>query len=311
MNADAMIFATRPSALARWQTTYIIQQLQSVWPGLACEQQVITTQGDRILDVSLPEIGGKGLFTSELEGALSGYRVHAAVHSLKDLPTEDSPGLTLGAVPARADPRDVLVSPGGKDLGELPAGSVIGTSSNRRKAQLLAYRPDLKVEAIRGNIDTRIRKAMEGQYDAIVLAAAGVTRLGLDEHITEYLPVELMLPAPGQGALAVQCRVDDTQSLERLLAIENAETRLAVRAERAFLSALGGGCSLPVGALATVHGSGITLQGVVASLDGRQVMRLEVSGSDPLQLGRSLAAQALDQGARDYLYAGATGGNPA
>jgi hydroxymethylbilane synthase len=164
---------------------------------------------------------------------------------------------------------------------------------------------------MRGNIDTRIRKALSGQYDAIVLAAAGVTRLGLDEHITEYLPVEVMLPAPGQGALAVQCRADDTQSLDRLLLIEDAETRLAVRAERAFLSTLGGGCSLPVGALATVRESGITLQGVVASLDGRQVMRLEISGSDPLLLGRSLAAQALDQGARDYLYAGATGGSPA
>ena len=305
-----MIFATRPSALARWQTAHIIQQLQLRWPLLECEELVIKTEGDRVLDVSLPDIGGKGLFTSELEGALLGNRVHAAVHSLKDLPTEDSPGLTLAAIPVRADPRDVFVCPAGQNLEELPAGSVVGTSSNRRRAQLLAYRPDLHIEPMRGNIDTRIRKVLAAQCDAIVLAAAGVTRLGLEEYITHYLPVEIMLPAPGQGALAVQCRQDETETLGRLRILDHAETRLAVRAERAFLSALGGGCSLPVGALATVQDGEITIQGVIASLDGRQVLRLNSSGRDPLRLGQALAMDALQQGAQDFLFAGAAEEDP-
>ena len=306
-----LIFATRPSALARWQTTYIIGQLQEHWKDLAYDEQVITTQGDRVLDVSLPEIGGKGLFTWELESALLSGKLHAAVHSLKDLPTQDTPGLVIGAIPQRADPRDVLVSPAGKNLEDLPSGSVIGTSSNRRKAQLLAHRPDLQIVPMRGNIDTRLRKSMEGQYDAIVLAAAGLARLGLDGHITQYLPVEVMLPAPGQGALAVQCRADDHQTLQRLRVIDHRETRLAVQAERAFLSALGGGCSLPVAALANVQDDAINLLGLIASLDGKQVMQIAETGQDPLELGQSLASKALAMGAQDYLYAGASGGHQA
>ena len=302
-----LIFATRPSALARWQTAYIIRLLQEHWPDLECDEQVITTQGDRVLDVALPEIGGKGLFTWELENALLNGHLHAAVHSLKDLPTEDTRGLAIGAIPQRADARDVLVSPSGKSLDELPSGCLVGTSSNRRKAQLLAYRPDLQVVPMRGNIDTRIRKALDGQFEAIVLAAAGLTRLGLDQHITQYLPNEVMLPAPGQGALAVQCRADDGSTLERLSVIDHPETRLAVQAERAFLSALGGGCSLPVAAFASVQDGEIHLQGLVASMDGKQVMRLSETGSQPVQLGRSLADKALATGASDYLYAGALG----
>jgi hydroxymethylbilane synthase len=306
---DQLVFATRPSALARWQTSYIIQQLQEYWPDLGCAEQVITTQGDRVLDVSLPEIGGKGLFTWELESALLSGRVQAAVHSLKDLPTEDRSGLTIGAFPQRADPRDVLVSPSGKSLADLPSGSLVGTSSNRRKAQLLAYRSDLKIVPLRGNIDTRLRKALDGQYDAIVLAAAGLTRLGLEGHITEFLSMEIMLPAPGQGALAVQCREDDRDTLARLRMIDHLETRLAVLSERAFLSALGGGCSLPVAALATVQDGVINLQAVVASLDGLQMLQLSQAGADPLELGRSLAGKALAVGARDYFYASAQGGD--
>ncbi len=296
-----LIFATRPSALARWQTEYIIQQLQMQWQHLSCDQFLITTQGDRDLNTSLPEIGGKGLFTYELEQALRDRRVHAAVHSLKDLPTDDSPGLTIGAIPTRADTRDVLVSPAGPTLEELPSGSVIGTSSTRRKAQLLAYRPDLSVEPMRGNVDTRIRKALAGQYDAIILAAAGVIRLGLDRHITQYLPVEVMLPAPGQGALAIQCRSDDEQTLNLLGAIEHSATRQAVTAERAFLSALGGGCSLPVGASAKVADNRIELSVVIAAPDGSQVIRLSASGGDPILLGLELAHEAFERGARSYL----------
>jgi hydroxymethylbilane synthase len=298
--ASHLIFATRPSPLARWQTGYIIQNLQSKWRDLVCKEQIISTRGDQVLDISLPEIGGKGLFTYELETALKDGRVHAAVHSLKDLPTEEPPGLEIGAIPERADPRDVLICPAGKSLDELPAGSVIGTDSNRRRAQLLAYRPDLEVSPIRGNVDTRIRKTIKGEYDAIILAAAGVTRLGMQEHITQYLPLEVMLPAPGQGALAVQCRAGDGETLGLLQAIDDPETRLAVSAERAFLSVLGGGCSLPVGALAVVEISKILLYGVVGAPDGSRHTRFSMSGSDPVELGRSLARIALDQGARDF-----------
>lgn len=297
----ALTFATRPSALARWQTSYIIQELGSRWENLICQELVITTQGDRDLNTSLPEIGGKGLFTHELEQALREGHVHAAVHSLKDLPTEDVPGLTIGAVSLRADPRDVLICPEGFSLQDLPACAVIGTSSNRRQAQLRAFRADLQVKPIRGNIDTRIRKVLEGQYDAIVLAAAGVIRLGLQKHITQYIPLETMLPAPGQGALAVQCRADDQQTKLLLKAIDHKDTRLAVGAERAFLSALGGGCSLPVGALAEVQREGITLYGVIAAPDGSQAINLTSAGSDPVLLGQEMAHKVLDQGARAYI----------
>ena len=201
-----LTFATRPSALARWQTQHIIQKLQAQWHDLTCEEVVITTTGDRVLDKPLPEIGGKGLFTRELEQALISKDVDTAVHSLKDLPTDNAPGLTIGVIPNRADVRDVLICPSGYTLDKLPSGAIIGTSSIRRQAQLLAHRPDLQAKSIRGNVDTRIRKAVEGQYDAIILAAAGVNRLGLDEHISQYLSFELMLPAPGQGALGIQYR---------------------------------------------------------------------------------------------------------
>lgn len=296
-----MIFATRPSTLARWQTRLIIQELQRHWQALECEEVIISTKGDRTLDSALPEIGGKGLFTEELELALLEGRVHAAVHSLKDLPTDDTEGLKIGAIPPRADFRDVLICPAGLNLDELPAGAIVGTSSNRRRAQVLAFRQDLNIKSIRGNIDTRIRKVKAGQFDAILLAAAGINRLGLQEYITQYLPVEIMLPAPGQGALAVQCRSDDAETLNLLQVINHIDTNQAVQAERAFLSALGGGCSLPVGALAEVFGGEIKLQGVVANLDGKCLMRLSTSGHDPFFVGETLAQKCLDQGAIQYL----------
>lgn len=298
---STLIFATRSSALARWQTRYVIQQIQAQWENLICEELEITTKGDRDLATALPEIGGKGLFTYELEQALREGRVQTAVHSLKDLPTEAVPGLTIGAIPQRTDVRDVLVCPAGFTLEELPSGAVVGTSSNRRQAQVLAYRPDLRIQAIRGNIDTRIRKAQEGLYDAIILAAAGIVRIGLQEHITQYLPLEIMLPAPGQGALAVQCREDDEQTLRLLSAIEHRATRRAVNAERAFLSSLGGGCSLPVGAFAEVHGEEIILQGVAAFPDGNQILRLTAMGNDPDQVGQDLARQTFERGAGAYV----------
>ncbi|MBM3146242.1 MAG: hydroxymethylbilane synthase, partial [Chloroflexi bacterium] len=194
-----LIFATRPSALARWQTHWVISALETAHPGLVCEEKIITTQGDQILDKPLPEIGGKGLFTQELENELLSGAVHCAVHSLKDLPVENPAGLAIGCIPARGEIRDVLISKDGHSLASLPTGASVGTSSLRRAAQILAARPDLSTCSLRGNVDTRLRKALDGQYDAIILAGAGLIRLGLDGHVTEWLPLEVMLPAPGQG----------------------------------------------------------------------------------------------------------------
>jgi hydroxymethylbilane synthase len=298
-----LIFATRPSALARWQTTHVIQLLQAAWPGLEFEERVITTAGDRDLDRPLPEIGGKGLFTSELENALLAGEVQAAVHSLKDLPVEQTPGIQLAAVPERESALDVLISTEGKTLSNLPEGANVGTCSTRRTAQILAARPDLTILPLRGNVDSRIKKVLNGEYDAIVLAYAGVARLGLQEHITETLPLNVMLPAPGQGALAVQCRADDVETLNYLAAIHDPITAAAVDAERAFLAALGGGCSLPVGAYAQKKNEKIILTGGVISLDGKQAIRLSASDQEPHELGERLAQFVLERGAADLLKA--------
>jgi len=299
-----LTFATRPSALARWQTQWVIRTLQAAHPGLVCEEYVITTQGDKILDVPLPEIGGKGLFTQELEAELLSGRVHAAVHSLKDLPVENSPGLTVGAIPVRAEVRDALVSARGYTLSTLPAGAKVGTSSLRRAAQLLAARPDLITDSLRGNVDTRIRKALEGQYDAIILAGAGLTRLGLEKHVTDWLPLDVMLPAPGQGALAVQCRANDQTTLSLLAALEDDATRKAVTAERAFLQGLGGGCAVPVAAFGEVTSDQlpvIRLTGLVISPDGKQIVKVTREGTDALKLGAELAQNAIAEGASEIL----------
>jgi hydroxymethylbilane synthase len=298
-------FATRHSSLARWQTQWVSRQLESFWPSLVCRELMVTTQGDIKLDHPLPDIGGKGVFTMELESELLTRHVQAAVHSLKDLPVENNPELTIGAIPVRADVRDVLVSARGLTLMELPDGARVGTSSLRRSAQLLALRPDLQIESLRGNVDTRLRKAREGQYDAIVLAGAGLARLGLEQFITEWLSLDMMLPAPGQGALAVQCRADDDETLGLLAPLEDSQTRVAVTAERAFLSGLGGGCAVPVAAYAapqiTGDTSAIELTGLVASLDGRRLLRLRGMGPDPVLLGAQLAQEAISQGAHEIL----------
>jgi hydroxymethylbilane synthase len=300
-----LTFATRPSALARWQTQWVIHALQGMFPDLECEEKVITTKGDKILDKPLPEIGGKGLFTQELESELLSGAVHCAVHSLKDLPVQNPDGLTIGCIPVRAEVRDALISRDGFTLATLPQNAVVGTSSLRRAAQLLAARPDVKIESLRGNVDTRLRKALEGQYNAIILAGAGVTRLGLSEHVSEWLSLDLMLPAPGQGALAVQCRVDDQTTLGLLAALDDESTRSTVTAERAFLSGLGGGCAVPVAAYAETvvnsRVSGIRLTGLVISTDGTKAIRVNGEGASPLQLGQELAQNALTQGADEIL----------
>lgn len=299
-----IIIGTRTSQLALWQTNYVKQKLEDVWPSLVCRLETFVTQGDKTLDKPLPEIGGKGLFTAELEAALMDGRIDIAVHSLKDLPVADAAGLTVGAISPRADVRDVLVAREKWTLGSLPLGATVGTSSLRRQAQLLHARPDLNIQSIRGNLDTRLRKVQEGPYDAAVLAAAGLTRLGLESHIAQYLPLDIMLPAPGQGALAVQCRVADTAVLSLLAAIDDAETRCCVDAERAFLDGLGSGCSLPVAAYATRQNDEIMLTGLVAALNGRRVIEVQGYGRDPHQLGADLAAQALAQGAAALLRLG-------
>ena len=296
-----LVFATRPSPLARQQTRLVINNLLNFWEDLSCQEVIITTKGDRVIDKPLPEIGGKGLFTLELEQALLSKRVHAAVHSLKDLPTEETNGLKIGVITQRADVRDILYCPAGHTLDELPSNAVVGTSSVRRKAQLLAFRPDLQIKTIRGNVETRIRKVREGHCDAIVLAAAGVLRLELPDVITQYLPLNISLPSPGQGALAVQCRASDVETLNYLNAIEHPATRKAVTAERVFLDALGGGCSLPVGAYATVEGETISLNAEIVSPNGEKVLRFQGNHFDPYLLGAEVAQQAIIKGAKTLL----------
>jgi hydroxymethylbilane synthase len=304
-------FGTRGSALALWQTEHAAGLLRSAHPGLRVEVVVIQTHGDQVLDTPLPLIGGKGLFTAELEAALRDGRIDCAVHSLKDLPTEPPDGLVIGAIPARADPADVLISRDRHTLSTLPAGARVGTSSTRRAAQLLAQRPDLMPRDIRGNVDTRLRKALAAnhdgaqEYDAIILARAGLERLGQLDAISETLDLAIMLPAPGQGAIAVQTRPEPAL-LRALAAIHHTETALAVTAERAFLAALGGGCSLPVAAYAVRDGDDFVLRGRVCSPDGARQIDVNAaaalnSDDDAEALGRALAADALSRGARDLL----------
>ncbi len=305
-NAMVKIHAgTRGSRLALWQTEHVLQALESAWPGLTREVQRFETRGDKTLDVPLPEIGGKGLFTAELEHALRQERIDIAVHSLKDLPTDAAEGLTLGAILGRVTAQDALVAREQWTLETLPAGARVGTSSRRRQAQLLHHRPDLNIVSIRGNVDTRVRKVQRGDYDAAVMAAAGLDRLGLTDSITARLPFAVMLPAPGQGALAVQCRAGDTRTLLLLAALDDEADRAATTAERAFLHALGGGCATPVAAYARRDGDGfIEMDALIASLDGQTMIRVQGRGEEAHALGEALAQQALQQGAGEVLAYG-------
>ena len=294
-------FGSRSSELARWQTGFVQRLIEAQWPGLKSGQILIQTEGDRVLELPLPEIGGKGLFTQELELALGEGRIDVAVHSLKDLPVEDSAGIVIGLIPEREVAHDVLVSRNGEMLEALQPGAVVGTSSLRRQGQLLASRPDLVIKSLRGNVQTRLKKLEDGQYDAIVLAQAGLVRLGLEAHISQVLPYKTMMPAPGQGALAVQCRQGDRETLELLAILDDSVTRAEVEAERRFLEALGGGCSLPVGALAELRQGEIYMQAVVVSPDGQRSIRVTGSGLEPGLLGAELAGEALEKGAGEVL----------
>lgn len=307
---DRIVIGTRQSELATWQAEFVASQLRTLYSPIDVVLQFFVTHGDRTLDKPLPEIGGKGVFTAELEAALLSREIDLAVHSLKDLPTDLDSAFMIGAIPQRASPYDVLVSRSGATLAELPSGATVGTSSLRRVAQLKAYRPDLKTESLRGNVPTRVKKARsaDSPYDAIILAEAGLDRLGLASEIREVLASQIMLPAPAQGALAVQCRADDTGVLSLLAALEHTETRFAVEAERAFLNALDAGCRLPVAALATLNQSRLHLAGRVISLDGTKTISVEdeLAVKDRQQCidsGKRLAGVALTSGAGDLLDA--------
>ena len=301
----ALTLGTRASALAVAQTRYAVELLQIAWPGLECRIVPMVTEGDRTQASGepLPEIGGKGLFTAELEEALQSGEIDLAVHSLKDLPTEHAPGLALGAICLRDDARDCLLARDGLTLEGLPKGATIGTSSLRRTAQLRGMRRDLEIRSIRGNVDTRIRKVREGELDAVVLATAGLERLDRQAEITELFDPERMVPAPGQGALALECRADDEETLALLGSVEDPGARAEGTAERAFLAALAAGCTAPVGAYARASSSSdVRMIGLVASVDGRDVVRVEGEG-DAGEIGERLAREALAAGARDILEA--------
>ena len=297
-----MIVGSRGSALALRQTGLIVERLKSLRPGLEIEVRVIKTTGDKILHEPLTRIAGRGFFVAEIERALLRGQIDSAVHSMKDLPAEMTEGLCIAAIPEREDPSDALISRG-PGLRDLPKGARIGTSSPRRQAQLLHFRPDLQIVDVRGNLDTRLRKLDEGLFDAIVLAYAGLHRMGWADRITEKIPPEICLPAVGQGALAIQAREDDREVNDLLAGLDHAESRIAVTAERAFMHALGGGCQVPVGALGSIEGDKLVLNGVVASLDGSTLVRGEVSGNpvEPSRLGDELAQVLLTAGAGEIL----------
>jgi hydroxymethylbilane synthase len=292
-----LVIGSRGSQLALWQAKWIAARLAE--RGQETRIEIIKTTGDKITDVPLAKVGTKGLFTKEIEEALLDGRIDLAVHSLKDLPTEVPAGLTIAAIPEREDPRDALV---GVTLKSLTAGAKVGTSSLRRAAQLRVIRKDLRIESVRGNLDTRVRKLDEGHYDAIVLASAGLMRLGWAHRIAEILSPEVMCPAVGQGALAVETRVDGS-ALEVCTRLDHALTRAAVTAERAVLASLGGGCQVPIGAHAQVSGGMVQLTGVVISPDGQHVVRKSDQGAmaDAESVGRRVGAALLADGAREIL----------
>jgi hydroxymethylbilane synthase len=283
----------------------VADRLRRAFPGLAVRLETIKTTGDKILDVPLSQVGGKALFVKEIEEALLAGRVDLAVHSMKDVPTDLPPGLAIAAVTEREDPCDVLISRTGARLMDLPAGARIGTSSLRRKAQLLRLRPDLAVLGLRGNLDTRIRKLETEGLDAIVVAAAGVKRLGLTHRITELLSPDLLLPAIGQGALGIEIRQGDGTATAMVAGLDHPETHAAVLAERGFLRRLEGGCQVPIAAYARVMGDRIALRGLVAGLDGETLIRGERSGplTDPEGLGTQVAEDLLARGAAEILQA--------
>ncbi len=298
-----LTIGTRQSLLALWQSNYIAARLREQYPECEVVLKKIVTKGDRILDVPLAKIGGKGLFTKEIEQELIDGTVDLAVHSLKDMPTVLPEGLCLTAITSRANVGDAFVSNNYNSFDELPQGAVLGTSSLRRKAQLLAARPDLQIVDLRGNVDTRLRKLDEGQMDAIILAAAGLERLGYGERIKEVIPAKVCLPAVGQGALAIESRDNDAEVREMLAFLNDEATKQATDAERAFLGLLEGGCQVPIGVHADVENGEIRIEAIIAELDGKKILRDTIVGkaANAAELGRELGKKMLAEGGQEIL----------
>lgn len=300
---DKIVIGTRKSLLALWQAEYVADRLRRQYPGLAVELLPISTRGDEILNMPLAEIGGKGLFIRELEALIREGQADLAVHSLKDMPAELPGDFTLAAVTDREDSRDAFVSLRFRTVADLPRGARVGTSSLRRQSQLLHRRPDLRVESLRGNVQTRLRKLDEGLYDAVILAAAGLKRLGLGDRIGSYLTVEESIPAAGQGVMAVEVRRDDREVQELLAFLHNGQVASCIAAERAFLGCVGGDCKVPAGAHAETEGTDIRIDAFIASEDGQRFYRRSVTGPAAAaeELGREAARRLLDDGGRAVL----------
>jgi hydroxymethylbilane synthase len=300
---EKLVIGTRKSRLAMWQSEYVRDRLKKEYPDVPVELEKIVTKGDKILDVPLAKIGDKGLFTKELEAALLTGETDLAVHSLKDMPMQLPDGLCIAAVTKREDPGDAFVSNKYDRLEDLPENSVVGTSSLRRKAQLLAWRPDLDVRDLRGNVDTRLKKLDDGEFDAVVLASSGLKRLGYDGRIKENIPYDICIPAVGQGALAIECRADDEETLSMLRFLNDTDTRACTDAERAFMTRIGGGCQVPVGVHAELTDSGLVLNAVISSLDGSRYIKdkAECAAEAGIATGSMLGEKMLGNGGDEIL----------
>ncbi|SNZ11463.1 hydroxymethylbilane synthase [Terribacillus aidingensis] len=297
-----IIVGSRKSNLALTQTKWVIEQLKRAGAPYEFEIKKIETKGDKILDVTLSKVGGKGLFVKEIEEAMYNEDIDMAVHSMKDMPSELPVGLTIASVPVREDYRDALISKNNLPLKELPEGAVVGTSSLRRASQILSIRPDVEIKPIRGNIDTRLRKLKEEDFDAIVLAAAGLKRMGWsDDIVTEFLETDLCLPAIGQGALAIECRDTDMELIELLAKINDSYTQQTVLAERTFLYLMNGSCQVPIAGVAHMEEDEVVLTALIASADGKEVYKEEVRGADPQEVGKIAAERMQEQGAQEIV----------
>lgn len=301
--AREIVVGTRDSALALWQTNWVVDNLKKLNPDYTFRIESMKTQGDKILDVALAKIGDKGLFTKELEVGMLDGTIDLAVHSMKDLPTQLPEGLIIGAICERVDPCDVLISDTYNSIDEVPKGAKIGTSSLRRCAQLLKYRPDLELVSLRGNLNTRMAKMERENMDGIILAAAGVERLGWSDRIRQRIPYEISLPAVGQGSIGIEIRENDPEIFKVVQTLNHRESEKAILAERALMRKLEGGCQIPIGSIGQINGDNLTLQGVVASLDGKRVLRSEVAGKveDAEKIGYALAEILIDMGADEIL----------
>ena len=303
MKSQKIVIGSRGSQLALWQANWVKSELERLHSNADIDIRIIATSGDKIQDVPLSKIGGKGLFVKEIEEALLANEIDLAVHSMKDVPMELPTELGISVITKRENPLDALISKNGEKLADLPQGATIGTSSLRRSSQLLKYRDDFKIHPLRGNVDTRLRKVEEGKYDAILLASAGLNRLGWANRITEVISHDILLPAMGQGALGIETRLDDMMIYDFISTLNHEQTYYAVSAERSLVSRLDGGCQVPIGAYARVEKGLITLKGLVASLDGEVIYKLENVGpvDDAINIGQELGSKLLKMGANEIL----------